>query len=320
MRCPAIPPFGRLVVLCLGTLGPTAVPGSAVDAQVPQTDSLSMSPVGSLYPNLLEHSYVAPSSGFGTLDSLVLEANIAPNLSFAFRSEKWWVPDVLTLTPKINLRIFRQESSPVRAPSFMPQVAVRWWANDLGPSDSTATIISMRVSHHSNGQDGDFNLPDGSVNYEDGSFSTNFVVLGVTAMARSTLPDTLTSFIGLALEVHPGVNMDRALRRNYGRLRVKSRSRLSGRALRESWQWLTTSTEVAWRMWGFTDEGFFSKRRWSFRINWVFSHETVEDLGLWVDYYWGPDYYNISFARHMSSFRAGVKFDFGGVAAPHRNN
>ena len=53
------------------------------------------------------------------------------------------------------------------------------------------------LSHHSNGQDGDFYRADGSVNARDGSFSTNYLELGFNRVSggdKAFLPQVVQVF------------------------------------------------------------------------------------------------------------------------------
>ena len=275
----------------------------------------SLPPTEQLVRMSLEQSYVAFGAGVGTLDSLILEANIVPHLFFDLDSLR--VPilggfvSAIAFAPKINLRIFSARSAPVRAPSFMPQITLFHWSET---ADSVVDFWSLRVAHHSNGQDGEFLSPDGTRNRVTGSFSTNFVELGFT---KATWVGGLSG-TNMSLEYHPGINMTDELKTEFGRLRLNLRSSYLARVSPKSDPWLETRFEITWRGMKYPGRNLLSaKERWSTRVTWVYTHQKIRDAGLWVDYYWGPDYYNVNFDRRVSSLRVGLMFNFGGVASPH---
>jgi hypothetical protein len=277
--------------------------------RVPETEFAAQS--------ALEESYVTFGSGFGTLDPLILEANLAPHLVFDFDGLDLWGLGffrALTVTPKINLRIFRAESSPVRAPSFMPQISLFRWREP--PGEAPADFWTLRISHHSNGQEGDFFLPDGTSNRATGSFSTNFVEAGYSQVFQPG--DTASVLLStLSAEVHPGINMNDELEEGFGRFRIHYRVRYLARVGRGEDPWLETTLQATWRTWSYPGVSWAAKERWSARFTLTYTHQKVKDAGLWLDAYVGPDYYNRSFDRYTTAVRVGLMFNFGGVARGH---
>ena len=104
----------------------------------------------------------------------------------------------------IRLRMFKQDSNPVKTPSFMPKGTVQFIGfksllNPYAPVlDYPRSSVSVKAAiatlgHHSNGQDGclfvvEDNEPctsspnargERDINTDDGSFSTNYVRFGV---------------------------------------------------------------------------------------------------------------------------------------------
>ncbi len=112
-------------------------------------------------------SFITALGGIGSIDKLWLEGRLVP-----------WVfvipPDngqELAIAPQIVLRLFQGNSAPVRAPSYMPRIRYRHY------NDEKQRILSVLLSHHSNGQTGDFIQGD-SLNLNSGSFSNNFLKFG----------------------------------------------------------------------------------------------------------------------------------------------
>jgi hypothetical protein len=147
--------------------------------------------------------------------NLILEAQIAPRivvtdslgdatrrLLAAIRKPVWgWQ---LSATPMVRLRIFDEESSPVRTPSYMPKATVQiarfMNLSSADPADEEEfsrgpvemwLVDVIPFGHHSNGQNGCLftsqSREDGglcvergapqprAVNKHDGSFSTNYI-------------------------------------------------------------------------------------------------------------------------------------------------
>lgn len=160
--------------------------------------------VGSLF---LDQQYV--SVQFPTGNQL-FEAQIGPHLFInsagdfsGWRSVKHeWIKTVV-ITPMVRLRMLKEESAPVRTPSYMPKLDAQlihidttsnvhpWLGKGAGLLQVTLTNFALTVGHHSNGQDGCLfteqtvvektcqyvgarpQMP--TVNRKDGSFSTDYV-------------------------------------------------------------------------------------------------------------------------------------------------
>ncbi len=282
-------------------------PADGQDAPRPRPDAETLAQFW------LEQSYVSVVD-FGMPEPLILEANLAPQLYFGLSGNDggWrrFLPDALTLSPKVNLRIFSDESSPIRAPSFMPQASLYWWGGELLASASR--FLFLRFVHHSNGEDGEFYLPDGSHNYDGGSFSTNFFELGLVSLFETPSEDDVWGdgwlAAGLALEVHPGFGMDDELDTGYGRVRLKGRTAWTT-AVVASWHARFDWT-VTYRMASFPGVAWWEKPRWSLDSRVSLYGRRIPAAGLWLGFYWGPDYYNLGFDRFIGALRIGASFDF----------
>lgn len=113
-------------------------------------------------------------------DSYILSADIQP--VFAIGGEKF--PIAIHLVPRYKVRIFkdnpkfRDTSLAVRTPSFMPGGYVLIPITRISDPYDDLHYLSLRYSHHSNGQDGNPVEADGSYNTYNGDFSTDFIELG----------------------------------------------------------------------------------------------------------------------------------------------
>jgi len=119
------------------------------------------------------NSYITFLGGLGNMDPLLYEANLIPN----FYIRKMGSRLMGVFTPQIILRMYRETSSPVRTPSYKPQITIYY---RTGKTKRLGYLSFFgRFAHHSNGQDGDFFLENGEINTKSGDFTTNYVEFGV---------------------------------------------------------------------------------------------------------------------------------------------
>ena len=77
-------------------------------------------------------SYITFPTDIGNLEPLMFEANVNP--SFVIRERK----DsrlMAVLTAQITIRMFNEESYPVKTPSYSPQITMYYLANDKNAAD-----------------------------------------------------------------------------------------------------------------------------------------------------------------------------------------
>jgi len=251
---------------------------------------------------LLEQSYVTAFGGIaGNRDKLVFEGNIAPHFyvtpfdRFAF-----------VFTPKVVVRMFRVDSKPVRTPSYMPRASL---FAPVGARGFMQHFAFLTLSHHSNGQEGEFLNPDGSVNFVDGNFSTNFVELGAQAVWSRSETRTLNGY-SLSVEYHPTSWMEEAMRETYSQARVKGSFRgvlfndwgIPASIVGERISFIVAPTVLLDGTPPPATAGFDRVNLWtavSVRPSWM------DQLSVFVNYYWGQDYYNLYFNRRLSVVRIG---------------
>lgn len=137
-----------------------------------------------------DRTYLSFGQGFGNykttdgtkrLTPLIFEGQISPDF-FLSLSKKRTIG--LVFFPKVVVRMFNQNSFPVRTPSYMPSILfyqrIKWPFDKkifgFFKSEKQLAFLTYRLLHHSNGQEGDYFLPGtDSVNYRNGNFSTNAV-------------------------------------------------------------------------------------------------------------------------------------------------
>ena len=306
----------------------------------------------------------------------IFEARIAPhlviktfgdvlNLSEQERAARGQRPAprlvwILSATPAVRLRMLRQNSDPVRTPSYMPRANVqalfaRGVAEKVGQSlmlpgpakEPQVTLYEWHtiVGHHSNGQDGCFYAeptqsrpvgnPNGDcvpvlnldaataqplVNGKDGSFSTNYIRIGMNyrrTRIDQKLVDDQDWTIGIELEQN--FHIDPYVYPLYGRTRWTGSAAFAGRPRGQSDHWW--DQEHWWTCDARREVKGFAKYiagHPSTVKPFVLSAEaacfpsTVGGWGWFVRYYYGQDYYNIAFLDNISRWQLGMTFSQDG--------
>ena len=241
-------------------------------------------------------------------------------------------------TIMIRLRMFNQDSNPVKTPAFMPKVTFQFagfkslldpHARPIDPVPSTVSVTAVNavVGHHSNGQDGcvfalnsndtcNSDIRAGrAVNTEDGSFSTNYVRLG-GYFGRMTIGDvdfvvTEQKGFGIALEYHPcgcggGGWLKEPIRSLYGETHLTLTAdyakaelwRFYRFELRFQYNYAVACQDCVLRH-GANAELFGQLRSWN-------------GVGYYLRYDYGRDYYNIAFEREFRHrVGTGLAFNVG---------
>lgn len=119
------------------------------------------------------------ASGIKKLNPLIFEGQISPDFLFTLSKKR---TTGIAFFPKIVIRMYNEESFPVKTPSYMPSLL--YYHRIKSPftrkifrfftSEEQLAFITYRVSHHSNGQSGTYyTVNTDSVNFINGNFSTN---------------------------------------------------------------------------------------------------------------------------------------------------
>lgn len=249
----------------------------------------------------LETSYLAYPFGIHGLPSLIFECSLAPH--FFVHTPSW--PFAFVLTPKVVLRMFNEDSSPVRSPSFMPRIAVFLWFQKK-VQDKPTFYGSVTLSHHSNGQAGPFFNDDGTINHDDGSFSTNYFDF---ALFATGFRGKFLGWSSVSLQWHPGFNEDPELKGRYGLLRLNLATTLVAD--------LPFHGQLNLRVSAILDD--FMKvskspvlrefERFPFSLAYSMTVPGI-DLGVYLGYYIGHDYYNIFFDHVIHTVQIGISGGF----------
>ncbi len=270
-----------------------------------ETDSLS--PQLSLLKIALisqNDSYVTFPTDIGNIEPLLFEANISP--SFVIRKRKDSKMMAL-LTPQIIIRMYDEESYPVKTPSYIPQLSVYYLLNKKTPLEYA--VLFGRLAHHSNGQDGEFYNEDGSINLETGNFSTNFVEFGLLKTGYS---DNLKAIktIKSSIEIHPKYWMFKELNGIYSGLRWNSSFTSFkfpiNKAANQDRAKFSLKAETTIMLDNYNDLKFLDLNRINAKLTFYYHPSFLEDIGLFVQFYHGMDYYNIYFNHQISVIRFGI--------------
>ncbi len=254
-----------------------------------------------------------------------------------------------------RLRMFDEASSPVRTPSYMPKATIQlaWLKNrsTADPTDAPAEFLrgpvemwlvnAIPFGHHSNGQNGCLfkqqvridgecepqsppaNGPE-DINTENGSFSTNYIRLGVEY--RRLYPDgddpidlravTRREWgVGGSIEVNPsgyvGGSISDTLRPLYG----PTRFRVTADVVAGNWRAPVRLIDRVncGRAWA--DVSLMFIRGAAPSVDNVTASIEAACLpagwggaGLFVRYYRGQDYYNAAFLENIDRLQFGVTF------------
>lgn len=259
-----------------------------------------------------ESSYILFGGGFGNLEPLIFEGSIIPYFMISISEKARWG---IELSPQILIRMYNQRSLPVRTPSFMPRVTIfyQFLDKENGKRDLFTYISAM---HHSNGQEGDFfNADSTTINTLTGNFSTNWVEGGFFI----SRPNAKLLFNTNYIKLYATYNYMEEVKLNgiYGRLRffanVKSTVKLS-KAFRiiiapndnNNKYVFNQSINMGWIAGKLKDEKNFSIKRLTINYNISFTPTFLKDVNVFIQYYYGQDYYNIHFNRQLSVIRIGI--------------
>lgn len=286
-------------------------------------------------------SYVTFGEGFGNLEPLLFEARIASSFFINGKKRQW----ALQFSPHILMRMKREKSLPVENPSFQAALLFHhrlgfWNKLFLKKLLYPEAYVSLGLHHHSNGQAEPFFNDDGSINLEDGSFSTNFATAALTLyQADRWNGQPGYSLLEIYYERHlswldyENVPFPRALEGLYGlnRLKLKysnldlSRKKAEGQPAPS--KFLANSrimTEAGWIFGQMqqADEGDY-RERLIFSFKYLYYPQWLNEIAFFAQFYRGQDYYNIRFERTLSVFRIGLisdPFNLGAATEVFRSN
>jgi len=127
----------------------------------------------------------------------LLVSNIVPYFAITRRRS----PVYFVINPTVRVRQFvNQPSLPIRTPSY--QIGGLMFFNPFKHDITHYKYFSTGIYHHSNGQDDDALLDDGSVNLKTGNFVTNYLVFN---FFNGHHRDEINSYYKVGMEIHSGL-------------------------------------------------------------------------------------------------------------------
>jgi hypothetical protein len=252
-------------------------------------------------------SYVTFPFDIGNLEPLMFEANVSPNFKIRERKDSRLMA---VLTSQIIIRMFDEYSYPVKTPSYIPQIAFYFLT---GHKDAANKLTLFgKIAHHSNGQDGNFYTDDGKVNLQSGNFATNYLELG---FLQSSYSQNLKAFkfIKSSVEIHPKSWMLEELHGQYSGLRwhntfLAYKLPMKSNLIKSSEQKANFSVkaETTLMLDNINNWDTFNSKRINASLIVYYHPKFLEDIGFFVQFYQGMDYYNIYFQHQISSIRFGI--------------
>lgn len=251
------------------------------------------------------NSFITFPTDLGNIEPLWFEGNIIPNF-YLRQSKNSRLMGVLT--PQIIIRMYQEESFPVRTPSYMPQITVYYLLSEKEKSRTTS--LFGRFEHHSNGQEGDFYLENGEVNVKSGNFSTNLMEVGIIKTNKNQRYNAY-QFFKTSFEFQPESWLFEELVGQYSRFRwhnafsifklpEKSINSLDKRAA------LSIKGDATFMFGDMPMDNPSAFDRMNLSLTVFYHPDFMEDLGLFVQLYHGMDYYNIYFNHQLDIIRFGI--------------
>jgi hypothetical protein len=250
------------------------------------------------------NSYITFPTDIGNIEPLSFEGNLIPNF-YLRRSKDSRLMGVLT--PQIIIRMYQARSSPVRTPSYMPQITLYYLLNEK----TSANKLSLygRIAHHSNGQDGDFFLESGEVNTKSGDFATNyfepgFILTNVNKRLKAY------QFFKTSIEIHPNGWIQKELTGIYSQYRWHNAFSIFKLPIKNEGNTrlnanISLKGEATWMFGNVRNLDGTKFDRLNLSLTFYYHPKFMEDIGLFAQFYHGSDYYNIYFSHRLDVLRFG---------------
>jgi len=248
-------------------------------------------------------SYITFPTDIGNIEPLLFEANVNPSFVIRERNDSKLMA---VLTAQIRIRMYNEESYPVRTPSYIPQVSFYYVANKKEALNYL--VLFGKIAHHSNGQDGDFYNEDNSINLQSGNFATNFFEFGLLKTAYSNKLKAIKT-IKSSIEIHPKSWMLQELKGKYSGLRWHNSFTSFKFPLKNDENEranFSLKVETTLMLDNFNELNVFDLDRINASLTFYYHPKFLRDIGLFIQLYHGFDYYNIYYERQLSIIRFGI--------------
>jgi len=250
------------------------------------------------------NSYVTFPTDIGNIEPLIFEGNLIPNFHIRQSKDSRLIG---VITPQIIIRMYQEKSLPVRTPSYMPQITL-FYRTSLLKNNQNLDVF-LKIAHHSNGQENDFYLSNGTLNTKSGDFSTNYIEFGHVVSDFSIFFNAYR-FYRSSFEFHPQGWSSKELEGIYSKYRwhnmftiFKLASDCPDQTKRAH---LSVKAELTWLFGQMGQTDSFSFDRINSSLGFYYYPKFLVDVGLFVQYYRGHDYYNMYFSRILNVVRFGI--------------
>lgn len=276
------------------------------NGQIESNDTIKKIPLTTIAQGHQGNSYVTVLGGIGQIEYLWFEANLIPNFYIRISKDARLMG---VLTPQIILRMYQERSYPVRTPSYMPQATVYWSVYNRNNYESMN--LFGRYAHHSNGQQGDFFLEDGSINVLSGDFSTNYIEAGIVRTSKIERFNAV-NMIRSSVQIHPPSMSASELDGIYSLYRwnnfiyIFKLNKSDNEFNKSKKANISLKAELNWFFGDFNNNSFLDIERLTFATIFTYHPSFFEDIVLFAQYYYGKDYYNMYFSNTLNVFRVGL--------------
>jgi hypothetical protein len=274
-------------------------------AQQKQNDNFADIDLAKIALTNQRDSYITFPIDIGNIDPLVFEANISPSFIIRERKDSRLMS---VLTPQIIIRMYNETSFPIRTPSYIPQITFYYLTGNK-QALKKLTLFG-RFAHHSNGQDANFYNEDGTINLMTGNFATNFVEFGII---KSSYGNYLNAFrfFKSSIEMHPKSWMLDEMQGKYSGLRwhntfIAYKLPIDDNPNKRRKANFSLKAETTLMLDNINNQDTFDIKRLNTRLTFYYHPKFLEDIGLFVQFYHGMDYYNIYFNHQIDTIRFGL--------------
>jgi hypothetical protein len=250
-------------------------------------------------------SYVTFPFDFGNIEPLMFEANVSPSFKIRERRDSRLMG---VLTGQIIIRMYDETSYPVRTPSYIPQITFYFLTGNKQASKKLT--LFGRFAHHSNGQDENFYNEDGDINLISGNFATNFIELG---LIKSSYSNQLNAFrfFKSSVEIHPKSWMLDEMQGKYSGLRwhntfIAYKLPMDSDFNKSRKANFSLKAETTLMLDNVNNQETFDLKRLNASLTFYYHPKFLEDIGFFIQFYHGADYYNIYFNHQIDTIRFGL--------------
>ncbi len=249
------------------------------------------------------NSYITFPTDIGNIEPLWFEANLIPSFNIRVSKDSRLMG---VLTPQIIIRMYQEESFPVRTPSYMPQLTMYY---ALKPNKFVKSFsVFGKLAHHSNGQEGNFYQDNGEINTLTGNFATNYFEIGMIR-TRFNKQFNAVQFFSSSFEVHPKSLTIDELDGIYSLYRwnnVISFFKLPREYKEKKKASISLKGEFTWMFGALNNWESYNINRLNLKLTFYYHPKFLEDIGLFAQIYHGMDYYNIYFDHQITVLRFGI--------------